>query len=225
MKKIHPRLHGLRVDGKATRARIMEAAGELFAAHGFAQTSSKAIAAQAGVDAALINYHFGSYSGLYQAVLAEAHRRLIDFADLEQLAQSAIPAADKLKAVMRYLVQSALGESTPWHIPVLTSSLLAPSPQTDAVFQSQVNAKASIFIGILSEITGIEKTDPVLQRCLISVMAPGLWLQIGRRGMPGPVQELLKMPSEVLVEHLYQFSLAGLHAISPAQASSPNLAI
>jgi len=201
------------MDGKATRARILEAAGELFAAHGFAQTSSKAIAAQAGVDSALINYHFGSHNGLHLAVLAEAHRRLVDFADLERLAQSTLPAASKLKTVMRYLVQSALGESPPWHIPVLATSLLSPSPQTDVIFQQQVNAKSNLFIGILSEITGIEKTDPALQRCLISVMAPGLWLQIGRRGIPGPVQELLKMPQEVLVEHLYQFALAGLQAI------------
>ena len=43
---------GLRSDGEATRTRILEAAGELFATTGYAETSNKAIAAQAQVAAA-----------------------------------------------------------------------------------------------------------------------------------------------------------------------------
>ncbi len=57
----------LRTDGEATYNRILETAGKLFATSGFAETSSKAIAAKAEVDLASINYHFGSRSGLYQA--------------------------------------------------------------------------------------------------------------------------------------------------------------
>ena len=36
---------GLRSDGEATKTRILEAAGELFAATGYAETSNKDIAA------------------------------------------------------------------------------------------------------------------------------------------------------------------------------------
>ena len=66
---------GLRSDGEATRTRILEAAGELFATTGYAETSNKAIAAHAQVDLASINYHFGNRSDLYQAVLTEADRK------------------------------------------------------------------------------------------------------------------------------------------------------
>ena len=55
------------------------------------------------MDLASINYHFGSRSGLYQAVLAEAHRRLMDVADLQRLAQSRLAATDKLRAVIGHL--------------------------------------------------------------------------------------------------------------------------
>ena len=57
------RNRGTRADGELTRTRILETAGQLFAAHGFAATPSKAIAAQAEVDLASINYHFGSRNG------------------------------------------------------------------------------------------------------------------------------------------------------------------
>ena len=117
-----------RPDGEATRARILEAAGELFAAHGYAEAASKAIAARAEVDLASINYHFGSRSGLYQAVLAEAHRRLMDVADLQRLAQSRLAATDKLRAVIGHLVGNALSGAENWHISVLTAEILRPPP-------------------------------------------------------------------------------------------------
>lgn len=209
-----------RTDGEATRARILEAAGELFAAHGYAEASNKAIAAQAEVDLASINYHFGSRSGLYQAVLTEAHRRLVDVADLQKLAQSPMAAADKLQAVMAHLVQSALSGSENWHISVLTAEILAPSSHIQVLFQSEIPRKAALVVAIMSEITGIPQDDPAMQRCLLSVMAPCLLLQIGRRGIPGPAQAVLQMPADVLVNHLSQFAIAGLRAIGQEYADA-----
>ncbi|MGN9778801.1 TetR family transcriptional regulator [Micromonospora sp. H33] len=48
-----------------TRARIAAAARELFLEHGYKGTTVRAIAAAAGVDSALISYHFGSKQGLF----------------------------------------------------------------------------------------------------------------------------------------------------------------
>lgn len=50
-----------------TRARIRDAALALFGAHGFDGTSVRAIAASAGVSAALVMHHFGSKDGLRRA--------------------------------------------------------------------------------------------------------------------------------------------------------------
>ncbi|WP_236647314.1 TetR family transcriptional regulator [Micromonospora sicca] len=48
-----------------TKARIAEAARELFLAHGYKGTTVRAVAAAASVDSALISYHFGSKQGLF----------------------------------------------------------------------------------------------------------------------------------------------------------------
>jgi AcrR family transcriptional regulator len=48
-----------------TKARIVEAARELFLRHGYRGTTVRAVAAKAGVDSALISYHFGSKQGLF----------------------------------------------------------------------------------------------------------------------------------------------------------------
>jgi len=48
-----------------TKAQIAAAARELFLAHGYQGTTVRAIATAAGVDSALISYHFGSKQGLF----------------------------------------------------------------------------------------------------------------------------------------------------------------
>jgi AcrR family transcriptional regulator len=52
-----------------TRERIVEIAHELFLARGYRGTTVRAIAAGAGVDSALISYHFGSKQGLFSEVI------------------------------------------------------------------------------------------------------------------------------------------------------------
>jgi TetR/AcrR family transcriptional regulator, regulator of cefoperazone and chloramphenicol sensitivity len=209
---------GPRVDGEATRVRILETAGEMFAASGFAETTSKAIAMQAEVDLASINYHFGSRNGLYQAVLVDAHRRLVDVADLQPLVQSAMPAADKLKALLNQLVAKTIDEKDGWHLSVLAAELLAPSSNLQVLFETEVPMKASLVIRILSEITGIPAGDPALMRCLLNVLAPCLLLLISRRGIAGPLLQIRRMPGEVLVEHLHLFAMGGLKAIAEDHA-------
>ena len=52
-----------------TKIKILDAAEQLFAAHGFAETSMREITSKAGVNLASVNYHFGSKKVLIQAVI------------------------------------------------------------------------------------------------------------------------------------------------------------
>lgn len=215
---------GPRADGEATRARILDAAGELFAASGYAETTSKAVAARAGVDLASINYHFGSRDGLYQATLIEAYGRWMDLADLQQLTHGTLPAQEKLKRLLQRLVQTAVDDAQDWRLAVLAAEFLAPSSHVQVLFQSEAPMKVSLVIDILGEITGIPAEDPALLRCMLSTVAPCLLLLLmSRRGMPGFGQSLRKMPDAVLVDHLFQFTRAGLEAIGRDFAGSSPL--
>lgn len=53
---------------KETKNRILDAAEELFADRGFAETSLRVITARAEVNLASVNYHFGSKKSLIEAV-------------------------------------------------------------------------------------------------------------------------------------------------------------
>ena len=53
--------------GDGTRNRLIEAAIDIFAAHGFDGASTRTLAQKAGANLAAIPYHFGSKAGLYRA--------------------------------------------------------------------------------------------------------------------------------------------------------------
>jgi len=64
-------MDGIRPQDLTGRARIREAALELFASRGVAATSVRSITDSAGVSPGLIRHHFGSKEGLRQAVDVE----------------------------------------------------------------------------------------------------------------------------------------------------------
>jgi AcrR family transcriptional regulator len=72
----------------------MAAASELFAAHGYDGTTVDVIAMRAGVNKAMINYHFAGKQGLYTAIL----RRDFGWATsrLDELERGALRADAKL---------------------------------------------------------------------------------------------------------------------------------
>ena len=205
---------GLRSDGEVTRARILDAAGELFATTGYAETSSKAIAAQAQVDLASINYHFGNRSGLYQAVLAECHGRLLDMQALQQLVGSDQSPELKLRELIAQLVECAMQEPQAWQLRVLVREVLAPTSHLQILFQDEALPKMTLLKRMLEEITGIPAQDPAVTRCLLNVIAPCLILLVSGRNFPGPLKEIFQMPSQTTADHLFHFAMGGLEAIA-----------
>jgi len=60
---------GRRPGGQDTREALLGAAREVFAEHGYDAATVRAIAARAGVDAAMVNHWFGGKDGLFTAAV------------------------------------------------------------------------------------------------------------------------------------------------------------
>lgn len=91
-----------------TKSKILDAAEQLFAERGFAETSLRTITARAKVNLASVNYHFGSKKSLIQEVF---DRFLIDYTDslsskIDQLElqQSSITTETLLRALVSPLL-------------------------------------------------------------------------------------------------------------------------
>lgn len=93
--------------GTSTRGRILVAARELFAAHGFKGTTTASIARHAGVNEALIFRHFPAKKDLYEAILRdkledERTTRIIKAAECAK-----ISAEEALRLVATRFAESA----------------------------------------------------------------------------------------------------------------------
>lgn len=85
-----------------TKKRILLAAKELFEEKGFDRTTVREVAAKAGANVALINYHFGSKENLLTAIVEEmtSETRL----KLTDIQNSALGPAEKLRQVIELYV-------------------------------------------------------------------------------------------------------------------------
>ena len=70
----------------STKARILEAAEEVFATKGFEGASTREIAAKAGVNISSLHYHWESKETLYYAVFQNIYDRILE------LVRASIPA-------------------------------------------------------------------------------------------------------------------------------------
>lgn len=89
-----------RADGAATRAAILDATLLRLIEDGYARLNLRDIAQQAGVNHALINYHFGSKQQLVLAVLDAANQRLIE--RQERMYAQTVPASEKWRQACVY---------------------------------------------------------------------------------------------------------------------------
>ena len=80
---------------EGTRRAILGAARATFAARGYEQTTIRAVAAQAGVDASMVMRYFGSKAGLFTAAVTMD----LDIPDLRS-----VPASDRGELLVRLFV-------------------------------------------------------------------------------------------------------------------------
>lgn len=92
-----------------TRARVLRAAGELFATRGFAGTSISAIREASGAMPSSIYWEFGSKEGLIAAVLQDAAERWLEQAraSIQRASeQMGLSGADRLEAALDHLADA-----------------------------------------------------------------------------------------------------------------------
>lgn len=207
-----------RSDGVATRQRILDRAGEAIAAASFAATSNKQIAAAAGVNLATINHHFGNRDGLYQSVLVEAHRRLIDASDLELVLASAETPEARLKELLRFLLRGT-ATAQRWPLIVLAREIMSPSPHLLALQQMEVLPKINMILPILGELTQLPQDDPRLLLIVPMIAAPCALVTIAGQVASPLTDRIATLSEEDAVETILTLVSGGMAAIRSTRGS------
>jgi len=95
-------------DPSTTKQRILDAAERLFAEHGFDGVSLRQITAEAGVELALANYHFGPKTDLY---IAAIQRRADELNDARRRLFAALPPNPDVEGLIDAFARPFLDKS------------------------------------------------------------------------------------------------------------------
>src|SRR5918994_4049771 len=120
----------------ATERRLLKAAGEIFAEHGYRAATVRQICEKAGANLAAVNYHFGDKEGLYMAVL-----RSVPVAHAEKYPANLgvtpdATAEQKLGAYIQSLLRRVFDEGRPgWHTKIIAREMIEPTRALDTLME------------------------------------------------------------------------------------------
>jgi AcrR family transcriptional regulator len=196
-------------DSKKTRAKLIEAAGQLFAEKGFNGVTVRDIAQKADTHLSALNYHFRTKEALYHEVLMEACRSdSISLEDKEQLLKM------NPRDALFLLIKEALKEygkltASNWRMVVITRECREPSPSFEEVSREYFKPEADFLAELIGRAVNKPSADPNVRFGVISMI--GLLETFGLYGhlidavAPGLDKHFKKKNG--LAEHIVQLVL------------------
>jgi AcrR family transcriptional regulator len=149
-------------DSEHTRTALIQAAGELFAAYGFAGVSARQVSTKAGVALSTIPYHFGSMDALYREVLLVASEVAPEARSLVEQAMAADPATG-LRLAIRWVFADFAGQKVAWPVQLLERVCLDPSPTFREVVRRKFKPEADWLAVVVGRAVGRSADDEAVQ--------------------------------------------------------------
>lgn len=197
---------------RETRERVLEAAGELFAEKGFRDATVREIKDRAGANIAAVNYYFRDKETLHLEALRRAFLFIRDNVTEPALALDR-PAAERLRAYVRALLESMLRPSRPaWHGKLIVRELGDPTEGFRQVLRDVGLPNIQRLLGLLAELAPTPPGDERLRLNLMSLFGQCVYY---RNAKPVVLETLglTEYTDEVLsriVDHVTEFTLAGI---------------
>ncbi|CAG9185443.1 CerR family C-terminal domain-containing protein [Cupriavidus pampae] len=185
MARHRPAAEGGYQRGEETRARIIEAALELFGTHGFEGASTRDIARQAGVNAPALQYYFDNKEGVYLACIQFIVDRVWARLDPSvSMAEAVLAQADaRDEALMdAYLAIQAVfvsfaadcGDTTPWRQFLARERAGLGPPAAFEVFDRGLNQRLfGVTSSLIGRLTGRPATDEITRIRTIAIDGQG----------------------------------------------------
>jgi TetR/AcrR family transcriptional regulator, regulator of cefoperazone and chloramphenicol sensitivity len=206
-----------------TREQILEAAGEIFAKQGFHATTVRQITRKAGVNVAAVNYHFHDKHELYVSVLKRAHQAAAKTAE----ADLAGTPEERLRTFIRMFLGYLLDPQRPeWHGSLIAREMAQPTQALDRLIAESIEPVRQRIGGIVQSILGPGAAKTQVSLSALSVIGQCLHYVQCRETISRlfPKGSHVYRDVEILTEHIFQFSLAGLKALRVPTKSKPRRA-
>jgi AcrR family transcriptional regulator len=204
-----------------TKARLIEAAGEMFAQQGYRATTVREICNRAGTHVGSVNYHFRDKRGLYAAILAYSHQLAVKkYPPNLGLGQEAAPE-EKLRAFVLSFLSRAMDKGLPaWHGKLMTQEVVDPSNAFDQIVENSIRPLYIYLASIVRELMNKEKPSDGEEShetflAAMSIVGQCLLHHIGRHVIPAlRPQSFDPTHIEKIADHITRFSLGGIREVA-----------
>src|SRR5688500_7516024 len=207
---------------RATRERLLHAAGEVFAEQGFRAATVREICRRAGgANVAAVNYHFRDKQGIYEEVLRYAHAAAMSKYPPDMGLPAGATDEERLEAFVRSFLYRVLDEGRPaWHGKLMAREIADPTGALDGIVKEGIRPHFVLLASIVASLLGPRAgADPQrLRHCAFSVVGQCLFYFHARPIITRlqPAQGFATVDVETLARHVTQFSLAGIRAARDA---------
>lgn len=158
-----------RSDGAASRARILSAAGKLFASRGYSGVSTRELARAARVNLSAISYHFGGKEGLYKQVIQQllddtepvVHPVAEFLTEAVEVARGDRQALSNIcDAFVRGLLSSVFGDNRiGWQMALMLREFHEPSKQFATILDQRIHPMHNAVATLVGAATGRPADD------------------------------------------------------------------
>lgn len=204
-----------------TKKRLLEAAGEVFAASGFNSATVRDICKRAEANVAAVNYHFRDKENLYRETFryAQICAGEADF-PLEVRPEGGEPKDVRLRGYIRVFLERVLGHGRPnWHTRLMTREMVDPTSVLDEIIREKVMSHHQLLLSIVGQYVGPNSGKLLLQSAS-SVLGQILFYAHARPVIQRMQPETLAPENlPALAEHIFQFSHAALTKLAESSGT------
>lgn len=199
----------------ATRAKLLDAAGDVFAEHGFQAATVREICARVGANVAAVNYYFGDKLGLYTEVLRQIMCAGENEAMLEALQHSRTPEEALRTLVSALLQRMSAHKDRTSKLRIMAHELARPTPALPHVVNEIMRPNYNALRQILGQILGLTPDHDTTRLCAHSLIGQVVHYAHARPVIALLWPELQMTPerNQQIAQHIADFTLRSLYAL------------
>jgi AcrR family transcriptional regulator len=209
-----------------TRARLLRAAGEVFAASGFRRATVRDICKRAGANIAAVNYHFDGKQGLYAEVVKSGVGLGLQKFPIDLGVPPNATPEQRLLGFVRSFLHRTLGHGPHAHAGrIMVREMAEPTSALDALFKDHVRHLYAHLESIVQDLLGPAATPQRVRLGCASVLGQCTIYRLGSallsRVQPGPATDLPPAQIDAMAAHITFLTAAGLRAFPAHEEAVP----
>lgn len=218
-----------RSDGIETKHKLLEAAGKVFAAVSFHDAKVADICREAGANVAAVNYYFGSKEALYVEAWQHAFDKSIELYPPDGGVPENAAPEERLRGSIRALVARIMDPAS-LDFDIAHREFTEPTGLLAEAMHTSIDPLRAMVADIVRKLLGPKATDEEVNLCEMSIHSlcfaslrhkrHKIMFANGHKHC-SPCHR--HFDTDVLVEHICTFSLAGIDAIrQPTGRKTPS---